>query len=84
MSPVASVFSSDPLPIQPDANYQRLCNDLTVVMATLDLVGEYDDLPADLRRLVQAANRRLLATARWLRGDETGDQNTPPPLSIAH
>ena len=83
MSAGPSAFSSHPL-IQPGPTYQRLCNDLTVVMATLELVGQCEDLPADLRRLVEAANRRLLATAQWLRGDETGDRNTPPRLSVAH
>ncbi len=72
MSSDPSEFSSDAPPMPSAANYARLCNDLTVVMVTLELVASHEDLPADLRPLVEAANRRLLGTVQWLKGDEAG------------
>jgi hypothetical protein len=84
MSATLIEFPTAPLHIQPESNHQKILRDLSVATTTLELVGECEELAADLRSLVKAARLRLLGTAERLRGSEAAMPSATTPLSAAH
>ncbi len=80
MSAAVIEFPIAPLHIPPESSHQRLLRDLTIATTTLELVGECEEIGADLRSLVEAARLRLLGLADRLKDSQTAKPNDPMPL----
>ena len=86
MSASPTEFSVASLRLQPESDYHRTCRDLSIATAILELVAECGEVPADLRRLAEAAHQRLFDAAERLnqqRG-ETGNQTATTSPSVVH
>ena len=81
MSAAVIEFPTAPLHIPPESNHQKLLRDLAIATTTLELVGECDELAADLRSLVEAARLRLLGLADRLKDSQAVEPSVPTPLS---
>ena len=81
MSAAVIEFPTAPLHIQPESSHQRLLRDLTIATTTLELVGECEEIAADLRSLVEAARLRLLGLADRLKDSQAAKPSDPMPLS---
>ncbi len=91
MSIPLTEFLTVPLLIQPESDYHQTVLDLTVATATLELVVECEEVPADLRRLAEAAYLRLFDAAERLKMSKRSEEllwnqgtGTLPAGSVIH
>ena len=91
MSASPTEFSVASLRLQPESDYHRTCRDLSIATATLELVAECGEVPADLRRLAEAAYLRLFDTADRLKLSKRNEEllwnqgaATSPAGSVIH
>ena len=81
MSAAVIEFPTASLHIHPESSHQKLLRDLTIATTTLELVGECDEIAADLRSLVEAARLRLLGLADRLKDSQAMKPSVSTPLS---